>query len=57
MSPHYWIEVQSVKKIALFVFAVAAIAVFWSILPAEIKEAFRGRQRRVVNLPAIMFIG
>lgn len=58
MSPHYWIEIRSVKKIGLFVLAVVSIAIFWSLLPAEIKEAaFRRNRRGVASLPVMMFIG
>ena len=58
MSPHFWIEIRSVKKITLFVVAVVLIAVFWFVLPAEIKEvAFRRYRRGVASLPVMMFIG
>jgi hypothetical protein len=58
MSPHYWIEVRSMKKMAVFVAAVIAVAIFWSVLPTEIKEeSLRRSSRGVANLPVVMFIG
>jgi hypothetical protein len=58
MLPRYWIEFLDAKKIALFVLAIVAIALFWSALPADIKkELFAWHGRRVVSLPLLMFFG
>jgi hypothetical protein len=56
--PHYWIEFRNAKKIALFLLAIVAIALFWSVLPTDIqKELFMRRGRLVANFPQLMFAG
>jgi hypothetical protein len=58
MSPHYWIEFRSVKKIALFVCLVGLVAIFWFVLPADAKEVvMRPRRRGIWSLPAMMTVG
>jgi hypothetical protein len=57
MSPRYWVEFRSTKRITLFAVTIVLIAIFWSALPADLKAAaFRGR-RRVFTLGELMFIG
>jgi len=58
MSPHYWIEFRGVRKIALFGLMVVLLAIFWSLLPAELRAAaWRRHHRGVPQLPALMFAG
>jgi hypothetical protein len=58
MSPRYWIEFRSPARIALFAAAIALIAIFWSVLPDEVKAiAFSRVPRRVPSLPRMMFTG
>jgi hypothetical protein len=57
MSPRYWIEIRNPKKIALFAVAIVVIAIFWSVLPQDIKSAASRHYRRGVSLAELMFTG
>lgn len=58
MTPHYWIDMRSVTRVAVFVIAVGLIITFWIALPAEVKSlALRPQRRGVLSLPAMMFVG
>ncbi len=57
MSPRYWVDFRSRKRITLFVATVVLLAVFLFVLPTELlATAFSGR-RRVFTLGEIMVVG
>ncbi|MCF3650679.1 hypothetical protein, partial [Synoicihabitans lomoniglobus] len=58
MSPHYWIDVRSKRRLLVFTVATALIVGFWSVLPEEIRASLsHARGRWITNLPFFMFFG